>query len=299
MKYLLILLLSVNCFAQNAKVTAYRLVNENDDGPCSVKSYIRWSEGGPLSYVTAESNDEAFARDLLTLKKLSKKWKKEKHFCIPRSLGGDMTHNMFVIEYNGKNDTILADKYNAMIVFSGKAKRYIDKNLVLQSMFPDNIKEFFTHNFDRQIKSIVTREDDSITSDKIRYQGELATDFFSENFENAPGNFQQIKKDSLYGETERIYAYNNDTIRYYKEINITVTNRDSGWDIGEFKIGDTENALIAKYPASTKIQKFFNIRYEDIKRNYFYWVALTEDKGNITYIIKDHIIDKIEISLKP
>jgi len=166
-------------------------------------------------------------------------------------------------------------------------------------MFPEDIKEFFKHDFDRQIKSIFIREDDSITSDKIRYKGELATDFFNEHFENAPGNFQQIKKDSLYGELGRIYAYNNDTIRYYKEINITVTNRDSGWDIGEFKIGDTENALITKYPASTKIQKYFNIRYEDIKRNYFYWVALTEDKGNITYIIKDHIIDKIEISLKP
>jgi len=127
MKCLLFLLLPICCFAQNTKVTAYRLVNENDDGPCSVKSYIRWSEGGPLSYVTAESNDVAFARDLLTLKNLSKKWKKEKHFCTPLSLSSDMTHNMFVIEYNGKNDTILADKYNTMIVFPDKAKRYLDK----------------------------------------------------------------------------------------------------------------------------------------------------------------------------
>jgi hypothetical protein len=55
--------------------------------------------------------------------------------------------------------------------------------------------------------------------------------------------------------------------------------------------------LIAKYPASTKIQKYYNIRYEDIKRQYFYWVELSGDAGNITYLIKDHLIDTIKINL--
>lgn len=297
MKYLLLLFLTVTCFAQNTKITVYRLVNEDNDGPCSISSYVKYHNDGFLNYVTAESNDSIFAKNLLSLKKISKKWKKRNHFCEPRTIGGNMTHNMFTIEYKGKRDTILTTYNNEMIVFPGTGIAYVDEKQVLKKMFTGNIKEFFDHDFKKQIMALYIRENDSIPFNKILYK-ESMRDFSIEDFKNQSGKFKFISSDSLYENIRLKYTDGNDTIQFYKNrIDISITSSNSNWNIDQVKPGDSEELLFQKYPISTKIPKFYLIRYEDIKRKYFYSVELIGNKGNITYLIKDRIIEKIEINL--
>ena len=294
---LLIILFTTACFAQNVKVTAYRLVHDHEDGPCSVKTYVENPLMSYQTYVTAESDDSIFAENLLKLKKEARKWRKTDYFCSARVIGGSMIHNMFVISYNGVNDTILSTLYNDMIIFPGEEKAYSDKKEVLKKMLPRNITEFFKHDFRSQIRSLYfPEENDSITSDKILYQEKHAIKIFNKDFEKDTGKFKLVNRDSLYNDIEREYAFNNDTIFFHEDdIKITITNPDSGWNVGGLKVGDTEELLKSKYPESTKIQKYSLIRYEDIQRQYFYWVILKEKKGNITYFIKDHLIEKIKI----
>lgn len=297
MKYLLLLFFTVTCFAQNTKITVYRLVNEDDDGPCSISSYVKYHNEGFLNYVTAESNDSIFAKNLLSLKKISKKWRKTNLFCKPRIIGGNMIHNMFIIDHKGKQDTILATYNNEMIVFNNETKAYIDKNRVLEKMLPQNIKEFFDHDFKKQIMALYIRENDSVPFNKILYK-ESMRDFSIEDFKNQSDKFKFISSDSLYENIRLKYTDGNDTIQFYKNrIDISITSSNSNWNIDQVKPGDSEELLFQKYPISTKIPKFYLIRYKDIKRKYFYSVELIGNKGNITYLIKDRIIEKIEINL--
>jgi hypothetical protein len=299
MKHLLLLLFTTACFAQNAKVRVYRLVNENSDGPCSVSSYVEWQERGLISYVTAESNDITFVQNLLKLKKDARKWKKTNYFCFPGAIGGSMIHNMFVIESGFKKDTVFTYYGNDRIILPEKHVAYLDKKEVLRKMLPKNIKDFFEHDFLSQLRSLsFSEKNDSINSDEVLYKDKRVIDIFNKDFDTRPGTFRKIKEIPLDNYSEKTYTSNNDTVyQYHKQVKITITNPDSGWDIDGFKPGDTEEKVIAKYPLSTSIQKYYHIRHEDIVRNYFYWVLLKDKKGSITYYIKDHIIDKIEISL--
>ena len=297
MKYFLFLLFTTVCFAQNMKVMAFRLVNENDDGPCSVKTYVDNPLISYQTYVTAESNDPIFAQNLLKLKKEARKWKKSDYFCFPGAIGGSMIHNMFVVSYNGVNDTILSTLYNDMIIFPGEEKAYSDKKGTLKKILPENLTDFFKHDFKSQIRSLSFPEkNDSITIDKILYNGKPGNDRFNKDFGKNPGNF--IKIHELPGDNYNmeIYTFKNDTIQQYgKEINVSLTNTDSGWNIDGIKVGDTEEKFRIKYPTSARIQKYYNIRYEDILHKYCYWVLIRDNKGSITYFIKDGVIEKIEI----
>jgi hypothetical protein len=300
MKHLLLLLFTTACLAQNAKVTAYRLVATVDDGPCSIVSYVNSAEGGLLSYVTAESNDQQLINNLLIIKKQAKKWKKSDCGCNGRyGLQWGSIPNMYVIESKNGNDTLFTNHNNTQVIFPKYEAGHEDKEGILARTLTGNIKEFFEHDFRNQIRSLFfPEENDSITADKILYQEKNAVKIFNKNFEKDTGKFKLVSRDSLYNDIERKYAFNNDTIRFFgNNIDITITYPDSGWNVGGLKVGDAEEKLIAKYPLSTSIQKYYHIRYEDIVRNYFYWVLLADKKGSITYFIKDYVIDKIEVNL--
>jgi len=76
MKFIVILLLSSTCCLAQAKLKAYRLVNEADDGPCTVEYYVDYQLYFP-SYVTVESSNAELIDNLLAIKRQSKKWKKK------------------------------------------------------------------------------------------------------------------------------------------------------------------------------------------------------------------------------
>lgn len=298
-KILFLLLITSLAYSQDkAKVTAYRLIEGFDDGPCSIKSYVKYHNEFSESYVTAESNDSIFIQNLLKLKTTAKKWQKRQHGCA-RGWDMDMIPNMFVIESGFKKDTVFTYYGNDRIIFPEKNVAYLDKEEVLRKMLPKNIKDFFEHDFLSQLRSkSFLEKNDSVTADKILLNGKRATEIFDVDFDIHPGNFRKIREIPLDNYTEKTYTFNNDTVyQYDKQVKITITNSNSGWDVGGLKVGDSEKKLIALYPLSTSIQKYYHIRYEDNVRNYFYWVLLADKKGSITYFIKDHVIDKIEISL--
>jgi hypothetical protein len=186
-----------------------------------------------------------------------------------------------------------------VIIFPNKKVAYTDKKHLLKKSFPKEIKNLYNHNFSQQIRSLVIRENDSISTNKVIYEGKLISNIINSEFENHPGKFKLVSKDSLFNDIERIYTYDKDTIRYHRTIEIIITNPDSDWNVGGLKIGDTEEKFRTKYPTSARVQKYYNIRYEDIIRQYFYWVMLSDNKGSITYFIKDQAIEKIEIDYNP
>ncbi|RYJ43787.1 hypothetical protein [Flavobacterium beibuense] len=72
--YLILLFSYTACFSQQAKITAYRLLIEDDDGPCCVKYYIE--DGNTdyfFNYVTAQSTDTVMANRLLAINREAKK----------------------------------------------------------------------------------------------------------------------------------------------------------------------------------------------------------------------------------
>lgn len=302
MKHLLLLLFTTTCFAQNVKVTAYRLVNEHDDGPCSIKSYIDDSKYF-LAYVTAESDDIEFAQNLLKLRKASKKWKKQNHYCRLGSLGGDMTHNMFVIAYNGKNDTILATYDNSKIVFPGKAKCYADEKGILKSIFPENIKLFFSYDFNNQIHSWFTEKRDSISADKVYFRNENAYELTEQKFKQQY-EYELIVADTSFQTREeytirKTYLSNRDTLSFHNSESldeIIIDDKNSDCTVHGLKVGDNESALISKYPNSVRAKIFYNIRFEDLQRTYYYVVDLKNKKGSISFYVRDKIIHKIIIT---
>ena len=306
MKHLFILLFTTVCFSQNAKVTAYRMINWGSDSPCSIVNHIYLDKEIKektgikfISYITAESHDQKLIKKLITIKMNAKQWEKKNHICTDISIPGDRIPHMFVIENKNSHDTIFTSHENDYIIFPEEMSAYHDKKNILFKALNGNIRQLFTHDFSPQIQSqFFQKENDSISTDKISYNGNRAIDVFNENFNKQPGRFVKFRElpgDNYILET---YAFNNDTVnQYYKQIDITVTNPDSGWNIDEIKVGDSEEKFSRKYPVSAKVQKFYDIRYEDIIRRYFYSVELTNNKGNIIYFIKDKVIDKIEIHL--
>lgn len=302
MKHLLLLLFTTACLAQNAKVTAYRLVNEDDDGPCSVITYVKLTEKWFLNYVSAESNDINFAENLLKLKKVAKSWKRQNHDCKPGTLGGDMTHNMFVIQYLGKNDTILATHDNSKIVFPGITKSYADEKGVLKSMFPENIKALFDYDFNKQIHSWFTEKSDSISADKVYFRNETAYGLTEQKFKQRY-EYRLIVADTSFQTREeytirKTYLSKTDTLSFDNSGSldeIIIDNIDSECTVDGLKVGDNENALILKYPNSARRKVFYNIRFEDLLRIYYYDVNLKDNKGRISFYVRDKIIDKIII----
>lgn len=302
MRYFLFLLFTTVCFAQNAKVTVYRLVNEDDDGPCSVKTYVKLTEKWFLNYVSAESNDINFAEKLLKLKKEAKSWKKQNHECKPGTLGGDMTHNMFIIEYQGKNDTILSTYDNSKIIFPNKSKSYTDEKGVLKSIFPENIRAFFDYDFNNQIHYWFTTKIDSISADKIYFRNKNAYNLTEQKFKQqyehklivADTSFQTREEYTI----RKTYLSRTDTLSFENSGNldeIIIDDKNSECSVDGLKIGDSENTLILKYPNSARKKVFYNIRFEDLQRIYYHDVDLKDNKGRISFYVRDKIIDKIII----
>jgi hypothetical protein len=267
-------------------------------------TYVKWPEKGLMNYVTAESNDVSFAQNLLNLKKRTKTWKKQNHICESGTLGGDMTHNMFVIGYQGKHDTILATYDNSKIIFPGIAKSYTDEKGVLKSMFPENIKALFDYDFNKQIHSWFTEKSDSISADKVYFRNETAYGLTEQKFKQRHEHKLIVADTSFQTREEytvrKTYLSGTDTLSFDNSgmlDEIIIDKIGSDCNVGGLKVGNNENALILKYPNSAKAKVFYNTRFEDLLRIYYYDVDLQDNKGRISFYIKDHIIEKIIIAL--
>jgi len=298
MKYILpFLLLSVICFGQklpdDVKVTAYRLYNEADDGPCSIREYVKYPDFFG-AYSTAESSDKVFIKKLLELNKKASKKVSLDYYCTERGYGGLSVPNMLVI--NGRNivDTLFIDNTNQKIFFPDKQKAYVDKNKELINSFPENIREFYAFDFKSHVRAMVIGKLDSIPANLIKHKSKPLPDFIK-NFKISPKSFKLISTDTLYSEVERIYASATDTITINKEFMLQIKDSKSGWDISGLHLGDNEQILKNKFPLSTKVYNITEVRFEDIKRRYSYAIRIEDNSGFVEFNIVDAKVAAITI----
>jgi len=205
MKYLFLLLLCCNIvlgqkkYPDRIKVTAYRLVDEYDDGPCSIISYF---EEGTIGYYIrgVESYDSKFAYRLIELKEeAQKKWKKKDLWCSDRCIGCETIPNMFIIEINAYRDTIYTTRDNASIFIPSKQKEYLDLKNKLSTAFPKEIAELFKEDFYDEMYFPIL---DSIASDNVLLNNKLLYRMTRKSFETSVSKFDIIETDSM------LFAYN-------------------------------------------------------------------------------------------
>lgn len=320
MRYLVVLLLlSGVCRGQDefedyVKVTAYRLIQEYDDGPCSI---IRYLEGNGIGsdYVKAiETDDVAFAKRLIVLKKEAKKeWPRYNVWCHDRCIGCPTVDKMFIIEVNKYRDTILLMD-NHYIYSPMEKEMLFDKTGVISKILPLTFKDFFEHDFapyDQRYHTI-----DSISKSKILYKGKELYDYRRKEFEKDFGSFHLITTtiDSLFStpEPSQVFYYNNLRLEMDKQNRIDLANLyfpdhrgdmygdESEFSVIEIKGGDSEEKLLAKFPNSAKNKYYKTIRMKlsELEDDYFYQVKISGDAGWINFHIKNHHIKEIEVEFK-
>ena len=303
MKYITLTLFF--CFAclgqEKAHLTAYRLVGEVTDGPCSVKEYVKYNAVEKYvwrdTFVTAESDDQQLIHNLLDIKKKAPRGKSRDFYCKERSMGGESIHNMFVFS-GSVTDTIFTDSSNKWIIFPDRQKAYLDKDLKFTKALTGIIKEFMEYDFKTPILAhFHTEGRDSIPTGSVLHRGRSGVAFLNNIVKNAEG-YSLFKTDTIYSRIKKIYVQGNDSIEFYEDkITVDISDTNTGWDIDGIKPGEPESKLFEKYPASTQLKMIYLMRFEDIKRKYFYTVLLSNGKGYISYFIKDKKIECITIDL--
>jgi hypothetical protein len=293
MKHLLFLLFTTACFAQNAKVRIYRVFEESTQPPCSIQFYMKAKEYGMI--FTAESDDQSLVERLHKVKLNSLKWPKEKYSCDDNWTDhGLVICNMFVIEGTHSIDTIFTTANNHSIVLPNKKIQFIDKKQELNKALTDDIKGFFRRNFYMEMFRADLRILDSIYPDKIIYKG---TPFSKVNIDSI------VSFKSSFGIPVEWDKNDNKKYRFDEEImtdynNLTVelpTDDILYFTADKICIGDHEDLLLKKYPNSTKYQRPYSTRYEEIKNNYFYELKIRDMKYTLVFSIKDKKINGIGI----
>ena len=296
MKHIILLLFfCMACLGQRkSHLTAYRLIDEVVDGPCSIKGYVKYLPNFK-SYVTAESDDQELINTLLDIKKKARRGKSREFYCEERTLGGETIHQMFVIS-GSVTDTLYIDKDNKWIIFPDQRKAYLDKDQKFKKAFTGIMKEFIEYDFQAAIRAeYYVDERDSIPIGALSYKGLSAVSFLN-NFKANAENYLLVKTDSAYGDIKEIFVRGTDSITFYKnQVEITLSDPNTGWLIDMIKPGDSESKLVEKFPASTRVKMIYRMRFEDIKRMYYYIVTLKNNKGSIAYFIKDNKIDRIKV----
>jgi len=285
MKYMIALFACWAGFAQDStpKITIYRLAEECDDCPCSIKQYVESEEyNDGLNVFSMESTDKEVITSLLEIKKEALKWRQERHSCSQNFIGGAMIHNMIVISNKGSQDTLYTTAGNYSIVQPEKQVQYIDEKQAVNKALTGTVKAFFESNLEERARMVYRNLYDSIPATAILY-GDMQAynsserDFTSKhNAETANAAFDNMKR------LESVVASRGDT-------NLSVDGITTGMSV---------EALRKKFPASTKHKSIFSNRFEDIinENEYYYLVTLEEDSGSAIFYIKNGVIDKIEVN---
>lgn len=171
-------------------------------------------------------------------------------------------------------------------------------------MFPENIKVFFNYDFNKQIHSWFIEKRDSISADKVYFRNEKVYGLTEQKFKQQY-EYKLIAADTSFQTREdytvrKTYLSKKDTLsfdNFERPDEIIIDDKTSECTVDGLKVGDNESALILKYSNSAKAQIFYNIRFEDIQRTYYYVVDLKDNKGRISFYVKDKIIHKIIITL--
>jgi len=304
MKYILLfMLVSMFCHAQDYnKVTAYRLIDEMDDGPCSLVTYFK---AGDSSFVySARSIDAVMIKKLLSIKKKAKKWKKTGFWCRKGYIGGDMIYNMFVFEGAKVNDTLFTS--DDIVIFPSKQVAYTDKNKEVYKAFNNHFKAFFDRDFKEENEDRVlqgTAVLDSIGVDKIVYKGKAVEQL---NFTDIKSQAKSLKEIDVFESVEDsiinyFYTYEADRdlieTKNNQSIESVVINNPDTFSIDGIKVGCSEELVANRYPQSAKHTYPISTKFEEMEYKYNYEITFKNDKGMAVITVDKKVVSSIEIRL--
>ena len=285
MKYLMLLLACTMGFAQDnvTKVTIYRLAEECDDCPCSIKQYVESEEfNDGLNVFSMESTDKEVIANLIEIKKEAVKWKKAKHLCTDNITGGDMIHNMIVISGSDVQDTLYTTTGNYSIVEPEKQIQYIDEKQAVNKSLKGAVKAFFESNLEERAQMVYRNLYDAIPATAVLYGNAQAYNYSQREFtlkydaKTTGASFDDKNR------LESVVAGAGDT-------NLSVDGITTGMQVEELR---------KKFPSSTKHKSIFSNRFEDIinEHEYYYLVTFEQDSGSAIFYVKDGVVDKIEVN---
>ena len=312
MKYLTIRLLLCSLsnaqeFKNYTKVTAYRLINESEDGPCTIIDYMD-REGQVGYYIqAAQSYNDTLAYNLLRLKKETKEWPKQEYTCFPDSLVATPVSNMFVVEVNTFKDTIFTTKDLCSVFLPQEKTEYIDMQEAIRPFFTKDMAAFLERDFEGEINNIMY---DSIPINSITIAKQPVYGLTREEFEQKTIPFQLVRTDSVYGsdgKRNRVlqeFWLNNMKVlfnHWKKKIDqVMVYSTDHDFPDNEslfidgIKLGDSEEVLFERFPNSTAIRNW-GAPLNDLNNYYYYEVDLSDDGGKVTFTIKNKAIIRIQV----
>lgn len=311
MKYFTILLLLCSLsnaqeFKNYTKVTAYRLINESDDGPCSILDYME-REGQIGYYIqAAHSYNDTLAYNLLNLKKEAKDWPKQDYICFRDSLVATPVSHMFVVEVNRFRDTLFTTKDHCSLFMPKEKAEYIDLQEAVHAFFTKDMAAFLERNFEGEISNM---RYDSIPFNSLTIANQPVYGLTREEFEQKIVPFQLVRTDSVYGydgKRNRVlqeFWLNNMKFQtnHKKKIDqVIVYSTDHDFPdeqslfIDGIKLGDSEEVLFEKFPNSTAIRNW-GAPLSDLNNYYYYEVDLSNDGGKVTFTIKNKAIIRIQI----
>jgi len=304
---LLVLLLCGVCHAQEAfenytKVTAYRLVGEYEDGPCSVIGYVQQERKTGKYIQAAQSYDARLAYNLLKFKKEAlAQWPKKDLKCN----NNETIPNMFVVEINKFRDTIYTTAGNCSVFFPKEEADYFDGlNSITASLTPE-----MAAFFDRDYKTeFATRKIDSIPYAKVLINNKPLYKTTRKGFEKSIHKFQLVKTDSVFDpdSSHKTYWLNDIEIQFdglKGEISQLTAIRTSyifpekhALTIDGILLGDNEEKLFEKFPESTRYRNW-GAAFNDLNNNYAYEVGLKNSfNGYVIFYIRDKRITTIEVN---
>lgn len=319
MKHLLLslLLFSGLCQAQQqfkntTKVLACRLVNSDDNGPCSIEYYAKKLRRTGHYIQAMESYNDTLAYSLLQLKADAKTWNKEAWICgeAPDTLGKPLVTNMFIVEVNSQKDTIFTTADNRAVFFPKEQLRYTAPDNRITAVFNREVKEFFNRDFATEIYKW---QIDSISTKTITLQKKPFYGLTRKEFEKDVYNFDVARTDSVYLSKKQLYKalksyYINDIKFSFDGIDdqisevaleyTSLSKNQSGMttiSVDGIKIGDSEDVLCNKYDNSTLL-KNWDAPLVALNNYYTYEVALDNLEGLVRYTIRNKVIQSIHIS---
>lgn len=318
MRYLLLFLLFCNgMFAQQqfkntTKVLACRLVNSDENGPCSIQYYAKKLKRTGHYIQAMESYSDTLAYSLLQLKADAKSWDREPCNCGEESAGTAFVTNMFIIEVNSQRDTVFTTPDNKAVFFPKEQQKSIDPDNRITSAYTKEILAFLKRDFASEIEAW---KPDSIPAQSIVLMKKPFYGLTRKQFEKEVSIFDVARTDSVYDPYRKLFqtvkAYFIDDIKFgfdavggiVSEVLISNSYANNGLgrtkniSVDGVKIGDPEEVLCSKYDNSTLL-KYWDAPLAAIGNYYTYELYLDHLEGKIMYTIRNKIIQSIHIEFR-
>jgi len=313
MKYLIyLLLLACICNAQQyknyTKVTAYRLANTDEIGPCNILNYAKRLKRTGHYIQAMESYSDTLAYNLIKLKQESKVWKKDTCTCGQEAVGKTaLVPNMFIVEVNTHKDTIFTTSGHKAVYSVSEQAYYTAPENYITSLFPKDVAGFLKRDFISEIKAWKV---DSISSAAITLHKKSFYGLNRKQFEKDIEFFHVVTTDTMYldiGKPMKIdklysidnmqFSFDQDSGKISKVTTNTYSNNHtpmSMLNVDGIKIGDSEEVLCSKYDNSTSL-RYWDAPLSAITNYYTYEVNLSNGEGLIRYVVRNAVIREIEI----